>query len=276
VKTLKDKTAVITGAGSGIGRGIALALAGAGANVVVADISSERALDVADEVRARGVRGLAETCDVAKPDSVAKLAERAYAEFGAVDILCNNAGVTGRPHRNISEVSLEDWQFILGINLWGVLHGLTVFLPRMRRQSGEKHIVNTASFASLFPLEGIAPYCAGKAAVASLSETMARELAPHGFGVTILCPGPVRTNIAANSTQIRGEAPGSQRQFEPVDSPLIDRMMRAEALAPEAVGIMVRNAILANRLYVHTHVLPMDLVADRVYTLFGPGTLGET
>jgi NAD(P)-dependent dehydrogenase (short-subunit alcohol dehydrogenase family) len=220
MKTLQDKTAVITGAGSGIGRSIAQALAEAGANVVVADIQHETALAVAAEAMSCGVRAIAVKCDVSQRESVASLAERAFSEFGVVDILCNNAGVSWRPHRSILDATLEDFHFVLGINLWGVLHGLNAFLPRMRLQSGEKHIVNTASLAGLFPHEGHAPYSTSKGAVVNLSEVIARELAPHGFGVTILCPGAVETNLGINTVHLHGEVPQQeQRRFEPVARP---------------------------------------------------------
>ncbi|KVQ63002.1 SDR family NAD(P)-dependent oxidoreductase [Burkholderia territorii] len=275
MKTLKDKTAVITGAGSGIGRAIALALADAGTHVVVADIQPETAQAVADEARSRGVRSIAVTCDVADRASVVDLADRAYAEFGTVDILCNNAGISWRPYRSVIDATLDDWRFILGINLWGVLHGFDAFLPRMRQQSGEKHIVNTASLASLFPHEGHAPYSASKAAIASLSEVAARELKPYGFGVTIVCPGAVTTNLGANTMRIRGNAPENERAFEPVDTPTMRRMHEFALPSAEPLGVMVRNAILDNTMYLHTNALPFDLVAERVNTWFGPQTVGK-
>ena len=205
MKTVKDKISVITGAGMGIGRAIALALAEGGCHVVVSDIQEAAAQDVAKEVRAHGVRAIAVACDVSDGAAVGVLAETAYGEFGVVDILCNNAGVSWRPWRSALETTLEDWRFMLGVNLWGVLNGLDAFLPRMRRQAGEKHIVNTASLAT---------------------PTSAR-LATFGLD------------------------------------------------SAEPVGVMVRNAILVNALCLHTALVPMDLVAERVHTLFGPSTVGH-
>jgi NAD(P)-dependent dehydrogenase (short-subunit alcohol dehydrogenase family) len=272
--TLKNKTAVVTGGGSGIGRSIALALADAGAHVVVADIQEAPASAVADEVRARGTRGLAVACEVAKHAEVVSLADWAFAEFGVVDILCNNAGVSWRPYRSILDATLDDWRFMLGINLWGVLHGLDVFLPRMKRQPSKKHIVNTASLGGLVPLEGHSPYSSSKAAVVGLSEAIAGELAPYGFGVTILCPGPIPTNLGENAKRLRGEVPPeTQRRFEPVATPTIERMATFTMPSVDPVGAMVCRAILSNTLYLHTAPVPGDLVADRLHTWFGPQTL---
>jgi len=135
MKTLQGKTAVITGAGSGIGRAIALTLAEAGTRIVVSDILEE-ATAVASEVRERRVEALPIVTDVAHHESVIALAEEAYDRFGTADILCNNAGVSWRPFRTILEASMADWKFLFGVNLCGVIHGLDVFLPRMRKQSG--------------------------------------------------------------------------------------------------------------------------------------------
>ena len=276
MKSLRDKVAVITGAGSGIGRSIALSLVDAGVHVVSADIQMEAAQATAEAARSRGVRSIAVTCDVSNPDSVIELADRAFGEFGVVDILCNNAGISWRPFRAVFDATLEDFQRVFAVNYWGVLHGLNAFLPRMRRQPGEKHIVNTASLSSMFPAEAHAAYSSSKAAVASLSEVVARELAPHGFGVTILCPGMVKTNLAENTVRLQaGDAQTSKRQFEHVDMRMLERVNALGFVSVDSVGVMVRNAILDNSLYLHTHVVPQDMVAERVNALFGPSTVGR-
>lgn len=276
MRILKDKVAVITGAGSGIGRAIALALADAGTHVVVSDIQEAPARKVAEEVRSRGVRALAVVCDVAKHESVVELADRAYAEFGRVDILCNNAGISWRPFRNIWDATMADWHRIFGVNLFGVIHGLDVFIPRMRKQPGEKHIVNTASLAALQPMEGHAPYSSSKAAVAGLSESIAMDLEPEGFGVTILCPGHVETNLTANTLHIQGgDHSDGARRFDPVELKTMKRFGAFGLDSAEPVGVMVRNAILNNQLYLHTVALPSELVAERVYKLYGSQAVGK-
>ncbi|HSV79062.1 MAG TPA: SDR family oxidoreductase [Ramlibacter sp.] len=277
MKSLVEKVAVVTGGGSGIGRSIALALADAGAHVAVADIQADKADAVATEVRARGVRALALACDVAKPDQVMQLADRAYEVFGRVEILCNNAGVSMRPYRGIAETTMEDWHVLYGVNLWGVVHGLQAFLPRMKRQPGEKHVVNTASLAGLVPMESHAIYSSSKAAVVNLSEALAREVAPHGIGVTIFCPGPVPTNLKDNLDAIRGANREEQRRtYESIPMPTFDRMAKLALASSGPVGTMVCNAILDNTLYLHTAPLPGDWVAERTWLQYGPQTLGRT
>lgn len=270
MKSLQGKVAVITGGGSGIGRAIAHALADSGAIIVVSDIQAHAAQAVAQELNQRGGRAIAVTCDVSKPGDVQALADTAYAEFGAVHILCNNAGVTWRPLRGILDATLEEMKFIFDINYWGVVHGMLAFLPRMRHQDGEKHIVNTASIVALLPTAGHVPYGSSKAAVSYLSETAAEELAPHGFGMTILCPGIVTTDLATNSASVRAASISTDpRNFEPLATPLNDKLYTMGILAPEQVGVLVRNAILENTLYVHTAAVPGSMVIERFDKLFG-------
>lgn len=274
MKTLEDKHAVVTGAGSGIGRSIALALAEAGTHVVVADIDADTAAQVAAEVASRGVRAQAVTCDVSNVEDVGRLADAAYAAFGRVDVLCNNAGATMRPYRNIMDTTLEEWRFLFGINLWGVLHGLHVFLPRMRRQDGEKHVVNTSSLAALLPMEGHAAYSASKGAVMALTEAITGELAPYGFGVTNLCPGPVDTNLGANAAKIwKAAVPPEARTFDPVDTVMMDRVGRLARPHVAQVGQMVVDAILNDIPHIHTTRLDAPLLAERMKLLFGDQTL---
>src|SRR5260370_808889 len=275
MNTLNGKIAVVTGAGSGIGRAISLALADAGAHIVVSDMQSRPAAAVADKVGARGVNSIAVTTDVSDHASVVELAEQAYAAFGTVDILCNNAGVSWRPFRTILEASMADGKFLFGLNLWGVVHGMDVFLPRMRKQEGEKHIVNTSSIAGLLPLAGHLPYSASKAAVAFISEAAAQELAPEGFGVTILCPGFVNTNVTENSDLLRPEAERStSRSFVPYDNPLL-KQLGLTAMDPGTVGQQVCNAILDGALYLNTQPVPREIVVQRLETLFGERTVGR-
>lgn len=267
--TLKDKVAVVTGAGSGIGRGIAVALAQAGANVVVSDVRADACEAVRAELAAMGATAIAVAADVAQLAQVEALAQAAWARFGRVDILCNNAGVTWRPLRTILDATLADWKFIFDINVWGVVHGMTVFLPRMKAQAGRKHIVNTASIAAVLPLAGHAAYTASKAAIAAYTECAAEELRDLDFGFTVLCPAYVKTGVVENSESMRkpGER-GSERGIVPYENKLMERLFTAP-VDPVEVGNMVCDAILRNQLYCHTHGLPKDVVARRVANVFG-------
>lgn len=186
----EGSVAVITGGGGLLGRGMALTFAEAGMDVVVADLRLDAAEKVAAEVTARGRRGLAVATDVSDPAAVGRLADTAYAAFGKVNLLCNNAG--GALLKPVWDYSIEDWNRMLGSNLMGVIHGVQVFLPRMMAQEGPRHIVNTASMsgvglASLRELNAIYVTC--KFAVVGLTETLAPAIAPHGIGASVLCPG---------------------------------------------------------------------------------------
>lgn len=274
MKSIMGKVAVITGAGSGIGRSIAHALAEAGAVVVVADVQQETAQAVAREIDVYGHRTMAVVCDVSDEASVAQLADLAFQTFGRVDILCNNAGVSMRPFRNIFDTTIGDWRFMFDVNFWGVLYGLMAFLPRMKMQDGEKHVVNTASLSGLFAMEGHAIYSASKAAVANLTDSLARELAPYGFGVTNFCPGPVATNLGENISKVWKEAsPPQTRQVDPVDMETMRRVGQMHMPDISEVGVMVREAILLNQLYLHTAALPSDVVIDQIAKMFAGQTI---
>jgi NAD(P)-dependent dehydrogenase (short-subunit alcohol dehydrogenase family) len=190
---LTGKVAVVTGGGSGIGRALVLALAEAGSNVVVADIDGDAAGGVAEEAAASGVRSLAVATDVADPASVISLADAAYDEFARVDVLCNNAGVL--LFGPISGTTVGDWQWVFGVNVMGVVHGIVTFVPRMREQGGPAHVVNTASVAALGGGHDGAVYAASKNAVLAISESLRAEVEPYGIGVTVLCPAAIQSRI---------------------------------------------------------------------------------
>ena len=193
--------AVVTGAGSGLGRALCLELADRGAQILATDIDEDAARATAD-LCAGSVH--VARCDVSKLADVEALGTLADERLGGVDLVINNAGVavSGR----VGEISIADWQWLLGVNLWGVIHGCHVFAPRLRRQKSG-HILNVASLAGLVHLPPLAPYNVAKAGVVALSETLRFELARDGVGVTVLCPSFFATNIAASS---RGDAGGRE------------------------------------------------------------------
>lgn len=236
MKDLSGKVAVVTGAGSGIGAGMARAFAGAGMHVVVADIELEAAQAVAGEINGTAVK-----LDVARPDEVQALADGVYRDHGAVHLLCNNAGVAiAGP---LAEMTADDWRWMVSVNIEGVAHGLAAFLPRMIAQRSEAHIVNTGSIAGVvtFPERGI--YAATKYAVVAISETLRAELAPHGIGVTVICPGSVRTRILGASRN----RPTELQQTKV--TPPTELSDQAGALDPDELGRGVRDAVLANAAY---------------------------
>ena len=248
MKDLEGKVAVITGGGSGIGRGIALAVADAGMSVVIADIESDAAEAVAEEVRGRGVDGVAAVTDVSVLGSVQELAESVYARFGAAHLLCNNAGVVVMG--TIDTMTSADWKWVLSVNLDGVVNGLQAFLPRMRDQTGQKHIVNTASAAGLYPQAGMGVYSASKYAIVSISEVLRDEAAGYGLGVSVLCPGVVRTNIsnAHRSRPAELGGPVTPQWLTEMES---SRDKRLEiGIDPLEVGQLVRQAVLDDELYI--------------------------
>lgn len=269
VEQLSGRGAVVTGGGGGIGRSIAIALAQQGMDVVLADIELEQAERVRDEVRALGRRSIAVRTDVSKPEDVAALADASFEAFDDIAVLVNNAGVTWRPYRASWDASLEDFEWIMSVNFWGVLHGHRAFAPRMGRSSQPSHIVNTASRAVLQPIPGHAAYTASKAAVDGFSMAARAEYEAAGLdiGVTVLFPGPVRTDFASSerlrSADERPDARGVVPWTSYTDGQSANTGAGAsDAIDPALVGPMVVDAIVRDLPYVLTHPLPTH-VAER-------------
>jgi NAD(P)-dependent dehydrogenase (short-subunit alcohol dehydrogenase family) len=247
MKSLRDNVAVVTGAASGIGRGMALAFAEAGMKVVVVDIDGAGAGVVCDEVRELGVSALAQEVDVVDRAALEALADRVYAEFGAAHVLCNNAGVTTF-NLMCGDLSDEDWSWVLAVNLQGVINGLQAFLPRMREQPDEKHVVNTASIVGVGPGPLVAPYAATKHALVGISDTLRVEGEPFRISCSVLCPNTVATRIC-DSERNRQQGFGGPR---PESNALIAEHV-ARGLDPLLVGRMVRQAVLDDVPFVFTH-----------------------
>jgi NAD(P)-dependent dehydrogenase (short-subunit alcohol dehydrogenase family) len=255
VESLRDRVAVVTGGGSGIGRALVDVFAREGARIVVADIEEGRAVEAADAVRGRGGQALAVRTDVTDLAQVQALADRAFSDFGGVDVLCNNAGVA--IWGSLAEATHRDWQWVLGVNLWGVIHGLEAFLPRMISGNRRGHVVNTASMAGLVATRGLGIYNTSKYAVVGLSETLAKDLAPHGIGVSVLCPMGVATRIRASD---RNRPPHLRNERADAAAPVA---LDGDTLAPGVVAEMVLSAILENRLYVITHDEALEPIRRR-------------
>jgi NAD(P)-dependent dehydrogenase (short-subunit alcohol dehydrogenase family) len=236
VKNLAGGVAVVTGGGSGIGRGLVRAFADAGMRVVVADIEGDAAQLVAKEVD-----GLPVEVDVSSLESVRNLADDVYRALGRVDVLCNNAGVGVRGP--LSSMTAEDWRWTFGVNVDGVSNGLISFLPRMREQKSPAHIVNTGSVAGLVPVPGVGIYSASKAAVVAISEVLRIELKDVRIGVTVICPGAVRTRIR-EADRNRPAALAATGQEAP------EVGLSEDDIDPDELGRRVRQAVIDDDLYV--------------------------
>lgn len=254
MQDLQGRVAVITGAGSGIGEGIAQAAAAAGMQVVVADIDVDKAQAVAAALVSDGCRAIAHAVDVSSLASVEALRDAALAEFGAVHLLCNNAGVW--LGAMMAEADIKDWQYLINVNLYGVIHGVKAFLPLLIDQ-GEGHIVNTASMGGLIsgPPEGL--YTTTKFAVVGLSEALLMEVADKGVGVSVLCPGLVDTNLITQSFAVRPRD---------LDSGIDHRQPApdvASGISPLLVGEQVLDAVREGGFYVITHDDYRDILKMR-------------
>jgi NAD(P)-dependent dehydrogenase (short-subunit alcohol dehydrogenase family) len=245
VDALAGRVGVVTGGASGIGRALVEALAREGVRVVVADIDEGGLEETVAAVRARGGEALAVRTDVSERTEVEALARRVDEAFGAVHVLCNNAGVA--VHGGLESATHRDWQWVLGVNLWGVIHGIEAFVPRMIAGRAPGHIVNTASMAGLIASRGLGVYNTSKYAVVGLSETLAKDLRPYDIGVSVLCPMGVATRIRGSArhrpARLRNE---TETAAEPVE-------LIGGTLGPDTVAEMVLHAIRENRLYIITH-----------------------
>jgi NAD(P)-dependent dehydrogenase (short-subunit alcohol dehydrogenase family) len=244
--------AVITGGASGIGRAVADRAAAEGMKIVLADIEEGPLKAAEDELASKGVEAVGVVTDVADAASVRTLRDRALDRFGAVHLVHNNAGIgLGGP---IWEVSEEDWRWILGVNLWGVIHGVATFAPLLIEQ-GEGHIVNTASVAGLIAAPFLGPYNATKQAVVAISETLYKDLQAVGapVGVSVLCPGFVRTRIAESERNrpawaaAEREVPGAD-EVRGVVQNLVD-----SGIAAATVAERVMQAVRSDTFYILTH-----------------------
>ena len=270
MQDVRGKVAVVTGAASGIGRGIAEAFVEAGMKVVLSDIEAPALQATTEALRAVGGDVHSFVADVSKPEQVEGLAQAALSAYGAVHVLCNNAGVGVRGGASWDS-TLDDWEWILGVNLMGVVYGQRTFLPIMLRQGTEAHIVNTASVTALISGEGTL-YATTKAAVLMLSESTYLELQRRAplVSMSVVCPGFVDTNIMASQRN----RPAELGELSQVDSSVLADVYREwfagqlkQGLKPRAVGEQVLEAIRTKRFYVLTHPDWNDLIEERTRRL---------
>lgn len=269
MKEFKDKVAVVTGAASGIGRAIADRCAKEGMKVVLADINKEDLATAEAELTATGATVLAVPTDVSKAGDVEALARKTLEVFGGVHLLFNNAGVG--MSGILWENTLADWEWVIGVNLWGVIHGVRTFVPLMLEQDTEGHIVNTSSLAGLIRgyLHGI--YSMTKHGVVALSETLHYELAHRGskLKVSVLCPGMVKTRMTElgsgrNRPEELRNAPG-EKEKNPEDEQLKQRLRQGmQWMDPPEVADKVFDAIRDEKFYIITHPEMKDRIRRRM------------
>jgi NAD(P)-dependent dehydrogenase (short-subunit alcohol dehydrogenase family) len=249
----ENRVAVITGGASGIGRAMARAFAGRGARLVLADID-EAALDDAEaEFSARGTEVLTVPTDVRERDSVFALADATYRAFGRAHIICNNAGIC--PVGSVVGADPLDWQVTMGINFWGVVHGVDAFVPRLLEQGEGGHVVNTASMAGLTGMLGLGMYSASKFAVVGLTESLHRELRGQGIGVSVLCPMLVATDIGVNSQRMLA--------MTLPDPEALQEFLTGSVIPVDDVAARVVRAIERKDLYILTHPEQREVLRRR-------------
>ncbi|HEX4927637.1 MAG TPA: SDR family NAD(P)-dependent oxidoreductase [Burkholderiales bacterium] len=262
MKELKGRVAAVTGAASGLGRAMALALADEGMHVALADVADTS--EVFAQVEARGVSALALKVDVSRGEEVEAFAALVEKDLGPTALVCNNAGVS--VHGAAWECSADDWSWVLGVNLWGVIHGVRSFVPRMRARN-VGHVVNTASVAGLISPSGMAVYSVSKHAVVALSEVLHHDLRLFGsaVGVSVLCPAYVPTRISESERnrpagQVSGEK--SARTLE--QQAMLKKAVASGRLSAEDVARAVVRAVKEERFYILTHPNILGAVRARM------------
>jgi NAD(P)-dependent dehydrogenase (short-subunit alcohol dehydrogenase family) len=264
MEQFKDRTAVVTGAASGMGRSMAERFASEGMRVVLADVEEQPLRAFEEHLLERGVQAIAVQADVRKLDAIQELERRAVDAFGNVHILVNDAGVGAGGLT--WQTTNDDWEWTLGVNLWGVIHGLRTFLPRMIEHGEEGHVVNTASMAGLVAGPFMAPYNVSKFGVVALSETVYQELLMTGskIGVSVLCPGFVNTNIGESA---RNRPPELAETADVPDDPQAReafRQLLLSGMPPDDVAEKVLDAVRTRRFYILTHPEMKPVIQERM------------
>jgi len=269
MQAFKDKVAVVTGAASGIGRAIAERCVQEGMKIVLADVEEDALTHTEQDLRATGASVLAIRTDVSKASDIEELAKNTLNTFGAIHLLCNNAGVSGVIN-SVWESTIADWKWVMDVNLWGVIHGIRVFVPIMLEQDIECHIVNTASIAGLRTGPGLGIYRMTKYGVVSLSETLYHELAQRNakLKVSVLCPGFVKTQIGDSArnrpVELHNDPVEEKRrpEYETLERTVNQGIQGG--ISPQHVANCVFNAIKAGKFYILTHPEAKDGVRMRM------------
>ena len=258
---VQNKVAVVTGAASGIGLGMVRALTGAGVNVAMLDIEEQALTNARAEFETANVDVQPFACDVSDRGQVRDVAEAVRSHFGRVDIVCNNAGVeAGGP---IEDTTDDDWDWVLGVNLHGVINGIRAYAPIMKAGGEGGHFVNTASILGHWAGARMSIYCASKYAVVAISESAREDLAPHGIGVSALCPGMIDTRILRSGRNRPASLPKSSAGlFE--SRAEAERRFAEDGLNPDVVGEQVLDGIRKNKAFIFTHAALADGIRERM------------
>jgi NAD(P)-dependent dehydrogenase (short-subunit alcohol dehydrogenase family) len=274
MKTVEGRVAVVTGAASGMGLGMVRAFASAGMKVVAADVRADVLDEVVAAVRADGHDAIGVPTDVSKLADVEALAAATIDAFGAVHVLCNNAGVG--MFSPIAKTSIDDWEWVLGIDLWGPIYGIKVFLPLIE-QHEEGHINSTASVAGLVAGGAAGPYNVAKHGVVALMATLERELrsAKSPVRTSVLCPGAVNTDISRNSMDNRRARRGDTSPRTAQAEKLGDKMSQAlaQGMQPDEVGHLVLDAILRDQFWIFTEPRLLKHLQEQVEVMVGDQSL---
>jgi NAD(P)-dependent dehydrogenase (short-subunit alcohol dehydrogenase family) len=263
VETFQGRAAVITGGASGIGFATAREFTRRGARVVLADIDQSALDQAVERLRADGAEAHGVLCDVRKLDAVEHLADESFRLLGEVNLVFNNAGIAyGGP---IADVTHGDWRWVIDVDLWGPIHGVEAFLPRMIEQGGDRHIMFTSSFAGMVGNAGLGPYCVAKFGVVALAESLSRELKGEGIGVSVLCPMIVDTSIIANSERTRSNDYGARtnQTDEAVQGLAAVITPTDDSVQVDDVARLTADAVLANRLYILPHRASRESIRRR-------------
>ena len=261
MEQIAGRVAVITGAASGIGRAVAMACVAGGMKVVLADIEAAPLAAAVDELAASGAEVLGVPTDVRSETAIRALADAALDRFGAVHLVHNNAGVVTAGA--IDELTIEAWRWVLDVDLWSVIHGVSVFLPILKAQ-GVGHIVNTASTAGLQAGRSIAPYNVAKFGVVALTETLRMEVAGTGVGASVLCPGAINTRIVDAERNRPADVPASAGAAADGFRDRSGELLRTRGLDPSDVAALVLDAVRTDRFWIITHPRWIDVLAERV------------
>ncbi|MDX2379020.1 MAG: SDR family NAD(P)-dependent oxidoreductase [Acidimicrobiia bacterium] len=273
----RDKVAVVTGGAGGIGLGMARAFTDAGMSVVIADIDADRVETAADTLRSDGHDATGVRTDVANLDEVRELATAAMDTHGRVDVLCNNAGSGG--FAKLSKVTIDDWEWTLGVDLWGPIHGVNVFQPLIERSPHGGHINTTSSVSGLIAGAAAGPYNVAKHGVIALMATLEREfrIAKSNHRASVLCPGPINTDISRNSVRHRREAEGETAGPSTAGKKLGGKMNEflSNGMDPDEVGRIVLDGIVHGRFWMFTHPKLLGLLDRQIEAMELDGSLSR-